>query len=418
MRQPLGEILTMTDIDQITDKISAFLKKPVVIESDQFSLLSYSSYYIDQFDQANQQTIFTKRWTPSILEKFMDEGIVEQLKSIPEPFRVKRLKSIGLNQRVVVSAKFKDRIFGYIWVQEIDNLLSDHELEFLHEVSFHIGKLIYQKSELKHKYDEEIDQFYKNVIENTYQTENQIKWEAADRKVILPEAFLMIVFTVAQYDKNVFDELREKVRLFANAINEPTHLLTDQLNIVVIIGSTSSDPRPLSESANELTNTVLSQFRSQTVFAGIGNLYTSILQLSKSYAEAQEVIAAAKFIGSPTQQVYEFKKLGIFRYLDTIYRQQSETNYENADIQILQKKDLESQTNLLETLEIYLLNNGRLKPTADQLFIHINTLKYRLNQITDLTEIDFDDFNMRCQLYIDLQLKKLTGSAQALSKER
>ncbi|MEI2401136.1 hypothetical protein V8V88_38435, partial [Paenibacillus phytohabitans] len=64
---------------------------------------------------------------------------------------MKRIKSIGLNQRVVVSAKFKDRIFGYIWIQEIDRLLSADELEFLHEVSFHIGKLIYQKSEIKHR---------------------------------------------------------------------------------------------------------------------------------------------------------------------------------------------------------------------------------------------------------------------------
>ncbi|MEH7379417.1 helix-turn-helix domain-containing protein [Bacillus sp. JJ1533] len=414
MRQPLSEILTMTDIDQITDKISAFLKKPVVIESDQFSLLSYSSYYIDQFDQANQQTIFSKQWTPKILEKFIDEGIVEQLKTIPKPFRVKRIKSIGLNQRVVVSAKFKDRIFGYIWIQEIDRLLSADELEFLHEVSFHIGKLIYQKSEIKHRNDEEIDRFYKKIINNTFQTENQIKWEAADRKVILPAAFLVTVFTVAQMDETVFDELREKVQLFANAISQPTHLLTDQLNILVIIGSTTSDPGIVTKSANELTTTVLSQFKKHTVFAGIGNVYTSILQLSKSYAEAQEVVAAANFIGLPAQPVYEFKKLGIFRYLEAINRQHSETNYRNEDILILQKKDLESQTNLLETLEVYLLNNGRLKPTAEQLFIHINTLKYRLNQITDLTEINFDDFNMRCQLYIDIQLEKMTATVQTV----
>lgn len=406
MSQPLEKILTMTDIDVITDILCTYLKKPIVIESDQFSLLSYSSFYIDQFDQANQQTIFTKRWPISILEKFMDEGIVEQLKSIPKPFRVKQLQSIGLNQRVVVSAKHQEIIFGYIWVQETNGLLTDDELQFLHEVSFHIGKLLYQKNQLRLSKDKEIDQFYKKIIEKTYQSENQIKWEAANMKIIIPDAFIINVFTVDPIDEVIFGDLTETVRLFANALNQPTHLFTDQLKIIVIIGSKSQNPRRLSESANELAHTVLSQFKTQKVFSGIGNAYSSTLQLSKSYAEALEVIKAAKFIGSPKLFTYEYKKLGIFRYLETIYQHQSETSYFNEDLLILQKKDLESQTNLLKTLDIFLLNNCRLKPTADQLFIHINTLKYRIKQITDLTAIDFDDFNTRCQLFIDLQLMK------------
>ncbi|MEH7234541.1 PucR family transcriptional regulator [Bacillus sp. JJ1562] len=406
MSQPLDKILTMTDIDEITDMLSTYFKKPIVIEDDQFSLLAYSSYYIDQFDQTNQETILTKRWPISILEKFMDEGIVEQLKSIPKPFRVKQLQSIGLNPRVVVSAKYKEIIFGYIWVQEPNELLTDQELTFLHEVSFHIGELLYQENQLKLSTDEEIDQFYKKLIEQTYQSESQIKWEAANIKITIPDAFIINVFTVDPDDEIIFSKLTQTVRLFANTLNQPTHVLTDQLKIIVIIGSTSRDPRKLSASANELTHKVLSQFKTKNVFPGIGSAYSSCLQLSKSYGEALEVINTAKFNGSPNLFTYEYKKLGIFRYLEPIYRHQSETNYLNEDILILQKNDLENQTNLLETLEVLLVNNCKLKPTAIQLFIHINTLKYRIKQITNLTAIDLDDFNTRCQLYIDLQLMK------------
>ncbi|MDQ7864458.1 hypothetical protein RCO48_35230 [Peribacillus frigoritolerans] len=86
-----------------------------------FLLLAYSSYYIEHFDQANRQTIFTKHWPIPILEKFMDEGIVEQLKTVEHPFRVKQIEEIGLNQRVVVSAVHKGQVFGFIWVQETEN---------------------------------------------------------------------------------------------------------------------------------------------------------------------------------------------------------------------------------------------------------------------------------------------------------
>lgn len=79
----------------------------------------------------------------------------------------------------------------------------------------------------------------------------------------------------------------------------------------------------------------------------------------------------------------------------------------NEDLLKLKQKDEESQTNLLQTLEVYLEENCRLKQAAEKLFIHTNTLKYRLNQISELTEISFDDFHANCQLYIDLQILKV-----------
>ncbi|MDM5220796.1 helix-turn-helix domain-containing protein [Peribacillus sp. NJ11] len=401
----LEKILTLTNINDITDMVSTYLKKPVVIENDQFLLLSYSSYYIDHFDQANRQTIFTKHWPIPILEKFMDEGIVEQLKTVQHPFRVKQIEEIGLNQRVVVSAVHKGQVFGFIWVQETE-MMTDSDLEFLHEVSHHIGKLLYQKKQINMKKDEEKNEFYQKVIDEVYQTENQIKWEAANMNLLIPETFLVNVFTIAQSDAEHFDELTDTVSLFANALNHFSHVFTNQLKIIVLIGSNGKGKELLSESANDLTNTVLSQFNDQRVFPGIGNEYSSILQLRKSYLEALEVINAAKFIGKPGQLPFQYSKLGIFRYLEMISHHHTKTNYINMDLQILQKKDQESQTKLLQTLEIYLLNNCRIKPTAEQLYIHTNTLKYRLNQIADLTSIDFDDLHSRIQLYIDLQLIK------------
>ncbi|MFE5428210.1 PucR family transcriptional regulator [Peribacillus simplex] len=401
----LEKILTLTNINDITDMVSTYLKKPVVIENDQFLLLAYSSYYIEHFDQANQQTIFTKHWPIPILEKFMDEGIVEQLKTVEHPFRVKQIEEIGLNQRVVVSAVHKGQVFGFIWVQETE-VMPDSDLEFLHEVSHHIGKLLYQKKQINMKKDEEKNEFYQKVIDEVYQTENQIKWEAANMSLLIPETFLVNVYTIAQSDAEHFDELTDTVSLFANALNHFSHVFTNQLKIIVLIGSNGKGKDLLSDSATDLTNTVLSQFNGQKVFSGIGNEYSSILQLRKSYLEALEVINAAKFIGKPEQLPFQYSKLGIFRYLEMISNHHGKTNYINMDLQILQKKDQESQTKLLQTMEIFLLNNCRIKPTAEQLYIHTNTLKYRMNQIADLTSIDFDDFHSRMQLYIDLQLIK------------
>lgn len=412
MERLLEKVHTLTNIDEITEVISAYLKKPVVIEDDQFSLLAYSSFYIEQFDEANKQTIFSKRWPIPILEMFMDKGIVDQLKSIPTPFRVKQIKEIGLNQRIVVSAKYKKQILGYIWIQETDSTLTDIELDFIHEVSHHVGKILYQKKQLKLKKDQEKNDLYKKIMENEFQTEAQVKWEAANVNISIPDSYIINVFTVGQESEEIFGELLEKAGLFSNALKLPTHLFIDQLKIVIMIGSNLSPPGELVESANELTSTVLSQFSEHQIYSGISNERSSILQLKKSYMEAIEVIKTAKFIGLDALPSFEYKKLGLFRYLETVSQYQAKLNYTNEELLKLKQKDEEDQTSLLQTLEVYLSQNCRLKLTAEKLFIHINTLKYRLNQITELTSITFDDFQTNCQIFMDLQIIKANADHQ------
>ncbi|MFB8733105.1 hypothetical protein ACEQPO_01930 [Bacillus sp. SL00103] len=39
---------------------------------------------------------------------------------------------LGFNRRVAVSAKHKQEVVGFIWVQDIEDSLSQEELQFLH----------------------------------------------------------------------------------------------------------------------------------------------------------------------------------------------------------------------------------------------------------------------------------------------
>ena len=69
---------------------------------------------------------------------------------------------------------------------------------------------------------------------------------------------------------------------------------------------------------------------------------------------------------------------------------------------ILKKYDEESETQLLETLRVFIRNCCRQSETAEQMHIHLNTLKYRLRRITEMTGIDFKDYDEL--LYIQLSL--------------
>ena len=71
-------------------------------------------------------------------------------------------------------------------------------------------------------------------------------------------------------------------------------------------------------------------------------------------------------------------------------------------IGILKKYDEGSETQLLETLRTYVRCGCRQAEAADKLHIHLNTLKYRLRRITELSGVDFKDYDE--MLYIQLSL--------------
>lgn len=66
-------------------------------------------------------------------------------------------------------------------------------------------------------------------------------------------------------------------------------------------------------------------------------------------------------------------------------------NYINETILEIYIYDRDNNTSLLETLYQYLLNNKSLNETSRILFVHKNTVTYRLERVKDLFNIDFNN---------------------------
>ena len=57
----------------------------------------------------------------------------------------------------------------------------------------------------------------------------------------------------------------------------------------------------------------------------------------------------------------------------------------------LQEIDRENSSNYLETLFTYIRHSQDLSQTAQAMFVHYNTLRYRISRIVEFTDIDFSN---------------------------
>ncbi|WP_394219189.1 PucR family transcriptional regulator [Halobacillus trueperi] len=399
-------ILQAEDIHKATELISSKLKKPVIIENKNFELISYSSTF-DDFDQTQQKTILSKKCPIFIIDRLKKEGIVTRLEKQSDPIRVHPMEDLGFQQRVVIAAKHLGHTLGYVWVQESEQSLNAEDMEFLGEITSHLGKLIYDQFMKENAKEGRKEELLWQLLHHEYASESQFRHDASLAQLKIPDRFSLVVFSVTapQY-KSMLDDLENTVNRFRT--NRHLYYLKTEFQLILFIEGRESDRFSSRDIARDLIDVVKVETGEEDFYhflIGVGKEYTKIYYMRKSFLEALEVIETANFISPrPETMPREFSKLGLYRYLAALYEKNSSEDYYSEDLLTLINNDTTKQTDLLFTLEAYLANNGKGKQTANELFIHPNTLNYRIKQIQELTNIDFSDFNMKAYLYTELLL--------------
>lgn len=154
----------------------------------------------------------------------------------------------------------------------------------------------------------------------------------------------------------------------------------------------------------EYARSQLSQEFEDLLFTvGIGRFYPGIEGLHQGYKEAVKAIQLGKPISGRTGCVH-YEDLGIFRILGQISDWREMEELYSETIGKLVEYDWSNNASLVPTLREYFANNCSLAETAEKLFVHVNTMKYRLQKIEQLTGCSVHDAEKRLLLHMGLKI--------------
>lgn len=143
---------------------------------------------------------------------------------------------------------------------------------------------------------------------------------------------------------------------------------------------------------------------------GIGRLFLKIKEIQSSYREAKICSDYIK-TNSKDLLVLSYKSLGIYRLF---IKQEPEEirEYVKSTIGPLIDYDKTNGTDLLSTLAVYMENKQNMTLTAKQCFVHLNTIKYRLQNVKEILGIHLEGkemFELQLAIYLFDYLKKGIG---------
>jgi purine catabolism regulator len=144
------------------------------------------------------------------------------------------------------------------------------------------------------------------------------------------------------------------------------------------------EPRPsLGAVARELHAAVRRTAPARGVMVAAGGIAAGVDDLGRSYEEAASTLALGREL-SGGDFVLEHEELGVYRLLSRLPLEELRRHRAEA-IGPLLDYDRRHNGALVHTLEVFLRCERNRVRAAEELFVHYNTLRYRLGQIEKLT---------------------------------
>ena len=255
-------------------------------------------------------------------------------------------------------------------------------------------------SNIKYYYDEKYDRgnFVKNVILDNilpgdiYLKSRELHFNTDVSRVVLlirtTEASDIVVYDIVQ---NLFPD---KAKDFVISINE-----TD----IALVKETAKDidAKDVENLALSIADTLSGEFYTRVVI-GIGSPVDNIKDLAKSFKEAQASLEVGKVFDTD-KTIVSYSNLGIARLIYQLPTTLCETFlreiFKRGSIQSLDQETL-------FTIQKFFENNLNVSETSRKLFVHRNTLVYRLEKIKRITGLDLREFDHAIVFKIALMVSK------------
>lgn len=144
---------------------------------------------------------------------------------------------------------------------------------------------------------------------------------------------------------------------------------------------------------------MLLRMKDYKFFVGSSVNHLGIEKLSQAYVQAKKVTDLSERMGWINMMV-RYGELGIYQLLLAINNKEIIKQYYDEMLGKLEEHDHNNGSDYLEFLKVYLNSNCNINDTADKLFIHRNTVVYKIKKINELLDCDLSEIDVRVRLYL------------------
>ena len=266
-----------------------------------------------------------------------------------------------------------------VFLETDDSTLDCLDYNLIRHLANSIGKILYLEDYKKN--DTNIQSFYEALLNAEYKTKDILKTKIEEYKVNLNSSLLIISLSHASFTQNNYIKLKLESILSINSV------IAYDDNALVFFSDDNIPTSKLKDLLiyNHLTalyvKKILDYFSFSLYYKALANLLC-FLEDSKT-----DVL------------YYELDYKMYLPFFTDKYSLNEIRNFIDLKIMKIYNDDIKNKTDNINTIYYYLSYDKSLSTSAIKLFVHRNTVSYRLMKISETYDINFNDL-MQNKIYL------------------
>ncbi|MBQ2719242.1 MAG: helix-turn-helix domain-containing protein [Clostridia bacterium] len=175
----------------------------------------------------------------------------------------------------------------------------------------------------------------------------------------------------------------------------------------------TADSQELEQLAASIVETLMTESYPKRVYIGISTIVDNLKDLARAYKEARIALEVGKVFDTE-RSVISYENLGIGRLIYQLPTSLCEAFlqevFKRGSLESLESRDDDTQ---MKTVRAFFENNLNVSKTAESLYVHRNTLVYRLEKIRKLTGLDLREFDHAVTFKVALMVRKYLSTKPA-----
>ncbi|WP_246615168.1 PucR family transcriptional regulator [Clostridium thailandense] len=184
--------------------------------------------------------------------------------------------------------------------------------------------------------------------------------------------------------------------------------VSDSFYLMIEVDKNANYTDFISEIARRISEDISKNINNLTVSIGIGEKACTLSEFRSAALEAKNAVEISKRLYGKNS-MGDCRKLGVYKLFLGIENVDIMLKIYNEKLGKLKSNEKSSSNELLNSLEIYIDENRNIGNAAERLFIHRNTMKYRINKIEEILECDLKDDKTMFNIMLCLKIGRFLG---------
>lgn len=384
----IQSILKGEPFEQVVDKAAKYLNNPLVIINNSYNIIAHSSCIkIDDliWNNAVSRGYITLEFATTL-------NHWHTLKDKNRKYECMTVDQINERRRRFYKLEINHQLLGYLNITEVKHDFDDLDEECYYFVSQVLAKELL----IQQKLMPPSDRLQNEDILLELRRDNYINRIHLYERVQFSHLKMTSTYRVLCSDLNDFlsynaDEDDFKHELLSHFPGS-TIIVVDKILIILV------------EERAGLFNKELNDYlKFKQLILGISDVFYELFEFKRYENQAISAYENRKYLLDDFDRYVFYEQVKIYDLLRQIPREEL-LYFCHRTVLNIYEYDKKFETDYLNTLNVYLRMKQSIKATSNYLYLHRNTINYRILKIKELFHLDLDDYAVVNQLLFSCQI--------------